>query len=167
MTESVIDLSLGWPSPCLHPTSILSQACQALLADQAASTPALLYGPDPGPSELLEPLAAFLSQFYSTPWTSPSRLTITGGASQSLACILQVFSDPSYTEGVYMIAPTYFLACRMFEDNGFAGRLKAVPEDDEGIDVEYLEALLCQKPGAEASKRERVSQPTLFVLPFC
>lgn len=66
-----------------------------------------------------------------------------------------------------MIAPTYFLACRMFEDNGFAGRLKAVPEDDEGIDVEYLEALLCQKPGAEASKRERVSQPTLFVLPFC
>lgn len=37
-----------------------------------------------------------------------------------------------------MVAPCYFLACRIFEDAGFAGRLRAVPEDAEGIDVEYL-----------------------------
>jgi hypothetical protein len=38
-----------------------------------------------------------------------------------------------------MAAPCYFLACRIFEDAGFAGRLRAVPEDAEGIDVNYLE----------------------------
>lgn len=38
-----------------------------------------------------------------------------------------------------MVAPCYFLACRIFEDAGFAGRLRAVREDGEGIDVEYLE----------------------------
>lgn len=38
-----------------------------------------------------------------------------------------------------MVAPCYFLACRIFEDAGFAGRLRAVREDEGGIDVEYLE----------------------------
>ena len=37
-----------------------------------------------------------------------------------------------------MVAPTYYLACRIFEDAGFAARLRGVPEDDEGIDIEYL-----------------------------
>ena len=37
-----------------------------------------------------------------------------------------------------MVAPTYFLACRIFEDAGFHGRLRAVAEDEEGIDVELL-----------------------------
>jgi DNA-binding transcriptional MocR family regulator len=43
------------------------------------------------------------------------------------------------TQAVWMVAPCYFLACRIFEDAGFAGRLRAVREDGEGIDVEYLE----------------------------
>ena len=38
-----------------------------------------------------------------------------------------------------MISPTYFLACRIFEDSGFAGRLRAVPEDEEGINIAFLE----------------------------
>lgn len=38
-----------------------------------------------------------------------------------------------------MVSPTYFLACRIFDDAGFAGRLRAVPEDEEGIDIAFLE----------------------------
>lgn len=38
-----------------------------------------------------------------------------------------------------MVAPCYYLACRIFEDAGFGGRLRAVREDGEGVDVEYLE----------------------------
>jgi DNA-binding transcriptional MocR family regulator len=38
-----------------------------------------------------------------------------------------------------MVSPTYFLACRIFEDSGFAGRLRAVPEDEEGVDIAFLE----------------------------
>ncbi|EXJ87721.1 hypothetical protein A1O1_04646 [Capronia coronata CBS 617.96] len=142
--NTVIDLFQGWPAPSLLPTSLLQAASQTLLSNPSLSTPSLLYGPDPGPPSLLETLSVFLSKFYSTPWTSPSRLTITGGASQSLACILQVYTDPSFTKNVYMVAPTYFLACRIFEDNGFAGRLRAVPEDQEGIDIERLEELLAR-----------------------
>lgn len=37
-----------------------------------------------------------------------------------------------------MVAPTYYLACRIFEDSGFHGRLRAVPEDQEGIDIGFL-----------------------------
>jgi DNA-binding transcriptional MocR family regulator len=38
-----------------------------------------------------------------------------------------------------MVAPTYFLAARIMDDAGFAGRLRGVPEDDEGIDLAFLE----------------------------
>lgn len=43
-----------------------------------------------------------------------------------------------------MVSPTYFLACRIFEDSGFHGRLRSVPEDEEGVDVEYLRKALHQ-----------------------
>lgn len=38
-----------------------------------------------------------------------------------------------------MVAPTYHLACRIFDDAGFAGRLRGVREDEEGLDVAELE----------------------------
>lgn len=37
-----------------------------------------------------------------------------------------------------MATPTYYLASRIFEDAGFAGRLRAVHEDEGGLDVKYL-----------------------------
>ena len=43
-----------------------------------------------------------------------------------------------------MVSPTYFLACRIFEDSGFHGRLRSVPEDEEGVDIEYLSKALHQ-----------------------
>jgi len=72
------------------------------------------------------------------------RLCITGGASQNLACILQSFTDPGYTVAIWMAAPCYYLACPIFADAGFAGRLKAVPEDDDGIDLSYLEKAMLE-----------------------
>jgi len=86
----------------------------------------------------------WLSTFYHStsyipiPPINPDRITITGGASQSLSVLLQVFTDPLYTRHVWMVAPTYYQACRIFEDVGFAGRKGAVPEDAEGIDIEFL-----------------------------
>ena len=34
------------------------------------------------------------------------------------------------------------LAFRIFEDNGFAGKMKAVPEDDDGMDMCALRKVL-------------------------
>ncbi|KAI0200225.1 pyridoxal phosphate-dependent transferase [Astrocystis sublimbata] len=67
------------------------------------------------------------------------RITITGGASQSLACILQSFTDPSRTLAIWIVAPCYFLACPIFADAGFGSRMHAVPEDEEGVDLEALQ----------------------------
>lgn len=34
-----------------------------------------------------------------------------------------------------MVEPTYFLACMIFQDAGFAGKLRGVPENEHGIDT--------------------------------
>ncbi|KAI0863790.1 pyridoxal phosphate-dependent transferase [Xylaria cubensis] len=68
-----------------------------------------------------------------------NRITITGGASQSLACLLQSYTDPARTLAIWVVAPCYFLACPIFADAGFAGRMRAVPEDEEGVNIEVLE----------------------------
>jgi DNA-binding transcriptional MocR family regulator len=83
------------------------------------------------------------------------RICITGGASQNLACVLQVFTDPVYTR-VWMVAPCYFLACRIFEDAGL--RTRAVGEGDEGVDLVGLERELIEE------EREIVGKVSLRLL---
>ncbi|PGG97996.1 hypothetical protein GX51_07038 [Blastomyces parvus] len=142
-----INLFRGWPNPSLHPIPSLVAATKAVLSNPLLSTPALNYGPDEGDPGLRAEIARWLSDFYSPPSPVPtSRICITGGASQNLACLLQVFSDPLYTKNVWMVAPTYYLACRIFDDAGFAGKLRGVREDEEGLDVRDLER------GLEASE---------------
>ena len=134
-----INLLRGWPSPSLLPASLLKAASAVVLSDPKLFVPALQYGPDQGYGPLQERIADWLTGFYRPKEKITSgRICITGGASQNLACVLQKFTDPVYTRHIWMIAPSYFLACRIFEDGGFGGRLRAVPEDSEGVDIEYL-----------------------------
>lgn len=137
--QAMINLLRGWPNPALLPVSQIKIATQKALSNISVAEPALLYGPDLGFEPLREQLAQWLTQCYKPirP-VGAERICITGGASQNLANILQVYSDPEYTRNVWMISPTYFLACRIFEDSGFYGRLRSVPEDEDGIDIEYL-----------------------------
>ena len=96
--------------------------------------PGLCYGPDPGFQPLRESIQKWTGEFFGSGEQSEvaagvglnvegegekigDRICITGGASQNLACVLQVFSDPVFTK-VWMVAPCYFLACRIFEDSG-------------------------------------------------
>ena len=138
-SQAMINLLRGWPNPALLPVSQIKTATQKALSNAVIAEPALLYGPDPGFEPLREQLAQWLTQFYK-PIRSigAERICITGGASQNLDNILQVYSDPEYTRNVWMVSPTYFLACRIFEDSGFRDRLRSVPEDEYGIDIEYL-----------------------------
>lgn len=139
--DETIDLFCGWPNPGLLPTDALSDAFAAVMRDPSIRTPGLMYGPDEGFEPLRQHIAQWLTSFYNptSGAVTGDRICITGGASQNIACILQVFSDPAYTRNVWVVAPTYHLVCRIFDDAGFAGRLKAIPQYQDGnLDLEYL-----------------------------
>ncbi|EGD97442.1 aminotransferase [Trichophyton tonsurans CBS 112818] len=98
----IINLSRGWPHPSLHPTATLSEASKAVLHSPALSEPALGYGPDEGDPSLRAEIARWLTAFYQPrEAVDAGRIVISGGASQNLACVLQVFSDPVYTRNVW------------------------------------------------------------------
>lgn len=137
-----INLARGWPNPSLLPITELAKASALSFAAHDLRTPdsCLEYGPDEGYGPLRRSIAAWLTEFYEPrePITE-GRIGITGGASQNLASLLLTFTDPAITQAVWMVAPTYFCACRVFDDAGFAGRMRAVPEDQEGLDIGALE----------------------------
>ncbi|KAK5091264.1 Valine--pyruvate aminotransferase [Lithohypha guttulata] len=137
--QKPIDLLAGWPNPGLLPPTRLETAAHDVLQDPYLAKQSLRYGPDEGYHPLIEEIARWLTRFYCPKDAiGPERICITGGASQNLGCALQVFTDPVYTRNVWMVAPTYFRACPIIDDNGFGGRIKGVPEGEEGIDIDYL-----------------------------
>ena len=120
--------------------------------------PAMCYGPDSGDPRLRSNIAQWLTKFYKpADPVSEERVCISGGASQNLACLLQDFTDPVYTRNVWIVAPAYMLAFRIFEDAGFHKKLRAVPEDDEGIDMAYLRSQI--KQSEEKAESEKNNEP--------
>lgn len=104
-------------------------------------TPILEYGPGQGYAPLRDEIAKWLSDVYvlSAEPTDSSRICVTNGASASLANVVLKFADPVYTRCIFMVEPTYFLACPIFEDCGFRGKLQGVPEGgQDGIDIVFL-----------------------------
>ncbi|KAL4871219.1 hypothetical protein BDV12DRAFT_32485 [Aspergillus spectabilis] len=160
--NEIIDLFRGWPNPSLLPTDALSSAFTSVMTTPSIRTPALMYGPDEGYQPIRQHIAEWLTSYYqpADPITA-SRICITGGASQNLACILQVFSDPNYTRNVWLVAPTYHLVCRIFDDSGFAGRLKAIPQDEGGLDLGYLrrEMEAAERPGSRNTSPFKPRRP--------
>ncbi|KAH7171428.1 pyridoxal phosphate-dependent transferase [Dactylonectria macrodidyma] len=160
-----INLLLGWPTPALHPDRGLLSAATAVLASNETSTPALRYGPQLGGDGLRKGVAAWLTDLYhpTAGDVTANRVGITGGASVNLTNILLRFSDPVYTRSVWMIEPTYFMACPMIEDAGLTGKLRGVPEDEEGLDIVFLRDAL-SKADAEAVSDEKPikNYPKLF-----
>ncbi|KAJ5460375.1 uncharacterized protein N7458_001927 [Penicillium daleae] len=138
-----IDLFKGWPSPELIPVDALKEATVRALSNKVVSDAGFGYGPDEGYAPLRENIAQWLTQFYGPRETiTSSRICITGGASQNLASILQVFTDPLQTKMIWLVEPTYHLVFRSFEDAGFYGRMRGIPEDESGMDVFALQRAL-------------------------
>ncbi|KAK9365107.1 pyridoxal phosphate-dependent transferase [Lipomyces kononenkoae] len=157
MTNNPIDLATGHPSPTLIPIPQLQNAATTVFSTPSIWHQALNYGADAGYLSLRQNLAQWLTDFYghnsddgtkhndnynSDGMPDFERICVTGGASQNLACILQVYTDPVYTKSIFVVEPAYFLSFRIFEDAGFDGKLKGVPEDQEGIDLGILEESL-------------------------
>ncbi|CAH0026015.1 unnamed protein product [Clonostachys rhizophaga] len=156
-TGKQINLQLGWPSPSLFPSEALNAAVTSVLSSFDAASSALVYGPSRGHVPLRSQMAKFLgSMYHNDPEAiEESRVCIAGGASQNLSNALLRFADPSYTRRVWMVEPTYFLACPVFEDCGFIGKLRGVPEDDEGIDLGFLAKALAETEAEYAGQGEQ------------
>ncbi|KAF4431483.1 PLP-dependent transferase [Fusarium acutatum] len=155
-----INLQLGWPSPSLFPSKLLAEAAQETLLNPKMAAQTLVYGPDPGHELVRTGTAQWLNRFYKPEAgdVEPGRLFITPGASAALAMLLTRFTAPSFTQFIWMIEPTYFLACPAFQEAGFAGRLRGVPEDAEGLDVDFLRNGLTEAGPCE----DRIPSDTAF-----
>ncbi|KAJ5776649.1 Pyridoxal phosphate-dependent transferase major region subdomain 1, partial [Penicillium nucicola] len=152
--KSQIDLFQGWPATAMLPTQRLKQAANDVLSNKIIASDGLAYGPDEGYFPLRKNIAKWLTDSYVPLHTiNAERICITGGASQNLACILQVFTDPVQTQRIWIIDPCYHLVFRVFEDAGFAGRMVGVSEDQDGMDVTALELAL-----SEFENRENTDQ---------
>jgi DNA-binding transcriptional MocR family regulator len=161
-----IDLFKGWPNEKLLPPRLLNNAANHTLSrtDPDHVTEILEYGEDEGYRPLRNSIAEWLTRFYRPKESiGYERICITGGASQNLGNTLATFTDPIYTQHVWMVAPTYYLACRIIADASFDGRLRAVPEDEEGINLTALEeGLKNSKPREGATIKQRKAWRKLY-----
>ncbi|CAG8892224.1 unnamed protein product [Penicillium egyptiacum] len=140
------------------PVERLKQAADNTLSNKVIFTEGFAYGPDEGYFPLRKNIANWLSRYYAPAQPiSAERICITGGASQNLACVLQVFTDPAQTEIIWLVEPTYHLVFWIFEDAGFSGRMRGIPEDEEGMDVAALERALdaFERSGDSASQDDQ------------
>lgn len=154
------DINLVWgkPAPSLLPIKQLAQAAQAVFADNDIAVSGLEYNESLGHYPLRKELSLWLGRCY-TAQVSPEQLCISGGASQALATILQVFTDPLVTRAVWMAEPCYYLASRIFEDAGLSGKLRPISEDRSGtIDLDSLERDLSNMEQRRIHQLERDSQ---------
>jgi len=158
--EPPINLLRGWPASSLLPTTLIKHAADAALNNPQIATAALSYGPDPGYEPARVAIAQWLTDSYATPSViMPDRLCITGGASQNLGSLMGVYTDPAYTQTIWIVAPAYFLSFRIFEDAGFAGKMRAVPEDEEGVDIAFLEREVKKSEEQRHVRGSSVSEP--------
>jgi len=142
-SKSLINFASGVPATTLLPADRLKEAAASVLSNPSVWQPGMIYGPDEGHFPFRENIANWLTGFYeSAQPISADRICITGGASQNLASILQVFTDPIKTRKIWIIEPAYFLAFRIFKDAGFDGKLHGIPEDAGGVDIAFLEKAL-------------------------
>ncbi|KAH6962166.1 pyridoxal phosphate-dependent transferase [Ilyonectria sp. MPI-CAGE-AT-0026] len=134
-----INLQGGWPTPNLHPSKAMGAAALAVFRQKDIDMQ-LRYGPECGSGSFRENIGKWLTEMYAPAAgaVAAERIIITNGASNGLATVLQKFADPKYTRAVWMVEPTYFLACPIFRDAGLAGKIYGVPEGDDGVDLEFL-----------------------------
>jgi DNA-binding transcriptional MocR family regulator len=145
----------GHPSTELLPADAILNASQKVLTtfnksmayyDGRNDTHPLNYGPDLGNLEVRQLIANWNDRLFKLKnATDPNCINLTNGASFGLMNALLQCTYPfdNITKQIFMISPTYFLINSVFIDNGFAGKLSAIKEFDNGlIDLDYLEKKL-------------------------
>lgn len=156
----------GHPSTELLPADEILKASQKILTtfyksmgnyDGREDTHPLNYGPDLGNLEVRTAISKWNDRLFKlkSP-SSPDCINLTNGASFGVMNALLQCTYPfnDVTKRIFIISPTYFLINSVFIDNGYAGKLSAITESDNGvIDFADLETQLSRIEAQTPSKR--------------
>jgi DNA-binding transcriptional MocR family regulator len=152
---NLISLAFGAPSPDLFPAAGLAEAARAALADPAAAAVALQYGQVYGNPVLAAELLKKLEHDESRT-IPPDRLIITSGSGQAISAVTIALANPG--DVCLLEAPTFMGTIRMV---GFHGLdVVPVPVDDDGLDLDVLEAELRRLHAAGTRPRFLYTTPT-------
>ena len=131
----IISFAGGLPSPKTFPIAEVNAAVTAILTREGES--ALQYAASEGYTPLREAVAK------SLPWpVDPDQILITTGSQQALDLIAKILIDKD--SPIWVESPTYLGAVQAF--NPMEPRVISVACDDDGLDVDALEAQLKATP---------------------
>lgn len=150
--EGLIPMSVGYPSEATFPIDELREATAAVMRDEPER--ALQYSNVSGEHELAEQLAG-LSAERDAP-EDPEDIVITSGATQGLSVAMRAILAPG--DVVACEDPSFMSVIRAIRGSG--ARVKAVPVDDDGLDVDALEALLAREEVRALAIQPRIQNPT-------
>lgn len=129
----MISFAGGYPDPQLFDVDGLDEAAQRAYRD---STSCLQYGSTDGIAKLKTQIQSLMASRGVA--TEPENIVVTTGSQQAFDLLLRVFVDPG--DVVYIESPTYSTNIQAVQVHG--ARIRAVPTDGDGLDVDQLEAML-------------------------
>jgi 2-aminoadipate transaminase len=150
--DDLVAFSVGYPSQRIYPVSELREATDEVLRTQAGR--ALQYSDVQGLPELREQLAE-LTAARGAP-EDPRDILCTSGASQGLSLTARAVLRPG--DVVACEDPSFMSVVRALRMPGI--RVLGVPVDEDGLDVDALEALLARNDIRLLALQSRLHNPT-------
>lgn len=132
-SADMVSFAAGYPDPASFPWDELRELADGLLSSREAGV--LQYGPTRGYAPLLETILEVLSARHIT--AAPAEVTITSGSQQGLDLVARVLVTPG--DVVLVELPAYTGAISAFKNA--QARLAGVAQDDDGINLEDLDAV--------------------------
>jgi 2-aminoadipate transaminase len=139
-TQDVVSFAAGYPDPAAFPWDDLRAIASELLTGADGSV--LQYGPTRGHRPLLEAILGVLDGRGIQ--ASLDELIITSGSQQGLDLIARVLVSPG--DVVLVELPAYTGAIAAFKN--MQASLVGVNQDDDGIDLEHLDAVMDRERAA-------------------
>jgi 2-aminoadipate transaminase len=151
-SDRLVALSVGYPSERLFPVERIRAAVDAVLGEVPGQ--ALQYSDVQGLPTLADELAR-LSADRGAP-EDPDDILITNGAAQGLALACRAILRPGDVAACE--DPSFTAVLRSMRDTG--AEIVGVPSDDDGLDVDALEALLARREIRVLALQPRLHNPT-------
>lgn len=131
----MISFAGGYPDPQLFDVEGLDEASRRAYRD---STACLQYGNTDGIAKLKTQIQRLMAARGAI--VEPDNIVVTTGSQQAFDLLLRVAVDPG--DLVYVESPTYSTNIQAVQVHG--ARIRPVPTDGDGLDIERLEAMLLE-----------------------